>query len=94
MSDISNIATKIIEEQEAIIGPVALEQARQVSGLKITWDKNKHDVTIDGDSSEVVNNLVKKYQALFGQTSVEVCKDAVASILSSLPSEKVPALLK
>jgi hypothetical protein len=94
MDVFANIVTKIIQEQEQIIGPVALEQARQVSGLKITWEKDKHDITIDGDSSEVVNNLVKKYQGLFGQTSVEVCKDAVASMLSQLPAAQVPALLK
>lgn len=83
-------AEKIIKEQEGIIGPVALEQARKVSG--ITIDAN-NKVKLSGNKSAVVNSLVKQYQGLFGQTSVEVCKDAVKSLFTQSPNQ-LPSLLR
>ena len=34
------IAEKIIEQQENIIGPVAIQQAKRVKELKIDWPKH------------------------------------------------------
>jgi|GEM_PF-6037695 len=31
----NEIATKIIERQEAVMGPIAVEQAKSVSGLEV-----------------------------------------------------------
>lgn len=87
----SQIATKIIEQQETIIGPVALEQAQHVNGLKIDWPK--HEVTVSGDEPGVIDKLVAQYKALFGQVSVEVCKEAAGGLLSSLPEGKRPKSL-
>lgn len=88
----SQMVEKIIKEQEGIIGPIALEQARKVSGLRV--DMQKHEVVFSGNKTEVLEELVEKYKELFGQASVEVCKDAVRSIITKLPSSEVPALLR
>jgi hypothetical protein len=92
MTIFAQMAEKIIAEQETIIGPIALEQARKVQGLKIDWQK--HEVNIDGNEIEVIEKLVEQYQKLFGQASVEACKEAVTSILSQIPKDQIPALLR
>ena len=88
----AKIVEKIIAQQETIIGPVALQQAKQVSGLAIDWDS--HNITIEGDKPSVIDNLVKQYKALFGQVSVEVCKDVTSELISQLKGDQVPELLK
>lgn len=85
-------AEKIIHEQETIIGPIALEQARQVEGLEVN-PQNNH-VSFRGNKVETLDKLVAQYRKLFGQTSVEVCKDAARPVLSQLSPQEVPALLK
>lgn len=84
-------AKQIIIEQEAIIGPIALEQAKKVSGLTIDWEK--HSVTFKGNKTEILNNLVEQYKKLFGKTSVEVCKEAIRSLLPDFPKNQLPSLL-
>ena len=91
MDIFAKIVEKIIREQEGIIGPVALEQARKVPGLKIDWPK--HVVVLEGDKKEIVEKLVEQYEYLFGQASVEVCKDAVKDIISSIPKTQMPQFL-
>jgi hypothetical protein len=88
----AQMAAKIIKEQESIIGPIALEQARKVTGLNVDWQKQ--EVNIAGDESAILEKLVEQYQHLFGQTSVEVCKDAVKSLKSEIPPDKMPPLLR
>jgi len=92
MDIFAQIAEKIIKEQETIIGPVALEQARKVSGLTINWDK--HEVKLEGDKKEIVEKLVEQYEYLFGQASVEVCKDAAKGLLPKIPHYQMPQMLK
>ncbi len=86
------IAEKIIEQQEAIIGPIAVEQARQVSQLKIDWPQ--HDVDISGDPQGAIDKLVAQYKELFGQIAVETCKDAASRYLAQLTPEQLPKSLK
>ncbi len=88
----AQIATKIIAQQETIIGPVAVEQAEAVSGLKVDWDN--HKVTVSGDEASVINKLVGQYKELFGKISVEVCKEAASKLISQLPADKQPSSLK
>jgi hypothetical protein len=85
------VAEKIIKEQENIIGPLAVEQAKRVAGLEVGSDSH---VKFKGDKVTTLNSLVKQYRQLFGQTSVEVCKDAAQALLSKLPPAEVPSLLK
>ena len=92
MDIFAQLAQRIIKEQENIIGPVALEQARKVSGITIDWAKR--EVAIDGDETEILEKLIESYQHFFGQASVEVCREAVRPILSEVPKDKIPRLLQ
>jgi hypothetical protein len=88
----AQMVVKIIQGQEAIIGPVAVEQAEQVSGLAVDWDA--HQVTINGNATGIIDSLINVYRELFGQISVEVSKEAVANLASQLPPGGLPEALK
>lgn len=90
ISTVSQIAEKIIQEQENIIGPVAVEQAKKVEGLEVTSDK---DVKIVGDSKKVLESLVGQYEKLFGRASIEVCREAVKGIIAQAPKDQIPSVL-
>lgn len=92
MNIFGQLVEKIIKDQEDIIGPIALEQAQKVPGLKV--DLEKHDVRFDGNQTDVVEKLVEKYKEIFGQTSVEVCKEAAKKILVGMSRENIPSLLQ
>lgn len=86
------MAEKIIEQQESIIGSIAIEQAQLVQDLQIDW--TSHLVNITGNGQAAVDNLVEKYKELFGQIAVETCKEAVARYLAQLPPDKLPKSLQ
>ena len=88
----AQIVEKIIKAQEAIIGPVAVEQAKRVTQLTIDWDK--HEISIAGDESDAIDSLVAVYQELFGQISREVSKEAAAPLISKVPADDMPEALK
>lgn len=88
----SQIVVKIIKGQENIIGPIAVEQSQRVDGLDVDW--GKQTATITGDPIKVIDELIEKYKELFGQISVEVSKDAVASLVDKLPSNGLPENFK
>ncbi len=88
MDIFARLAQDIIKAQEKIIGPVALEQARKVQGLKVNGE-----VVIEGNKTEVVEHLVEQYRDLFGQASVEICKDAVKISIKDIPKDQLPSLL-
>ncbi len=87
----SEIAQRIIKQQETIIGPVAIEQAEHIPNLKVDWDK--HEVVVSGDGASVIDKLVEQYKALFGKISVEVCKEAAEPLMGRLPEGKLPKTL-
>ena len=87
----AQIAEKIIEQQEDIIGPIAIEQAKLVKILKVNWPQ--HQVSVTGDPQIAIDQLVGQYKLLFGQIAVETCKEAAEKILAELPSEKRPSSL-
>ena len=95
-NDLQNIfgqmVEKIIEHQEAIIGPVAIEQAKHVKELKVDWAN--HSVGVSGNPQKAVDELVAQYKELFGQIAVETCKEAAASALAKLSGEQVPTSLR
>ena len=92
MDILAQIAQKIIQEQEKIIGPIALEQAKQIEGLSVDWEKR--EVKLTGDEKIVLENLVKKYQSLFGKASIEVCKEAIGLVSDKVSPKNLPDILK
>lgn len=92
MDIFEQIAGKIIKEQEGIIGPVALEQARKVTGLKV--DPQNKEVKLEGDEKNILQDLVEHYKDLFGLASVEVCKEAAKALLPKVPKDQIPQLLQ
>ena len=92
MNIFAKIAEKIIEEKENIIGPIAIEQANKVQGLKIDWPKR--EVSLIGNATQVLQNLVDQYKQLFGQASVEVCKEALGKFKGQIPEDQLPSLLR
>jgi len=93
MITLNQIATKIVNEQELVIGPLAWIEARKVAGL--TVDEAHHEATVTGgDPMTTVDKLVSQYERLFGRASREVCREAVASMLADLPAGQVPLSLR
>ena len=88
----AQIVESIIRHQEAIIGPVAVEQAEQIPDIKLDW--SKHEVTIQGDPAKAVDKLITVYKNLFGQISVEVSKEAASPLLGRIQSGHMPHMLQ
>lgn len=86
------MVAKIIEQQEAIIGPIAVDQAKLVKKLKINWAQ--HEVDITGDPQAAIDELVEQYRELFGQIAVETCREAVSKLMTQVPADQQPASLK
>ncbi len=91
MALLDDIAEKIIQEQALVIGPLAWSEARKVDGLNV--DANSSVRISRPDPKAAVDGLVARYERLFGKASREVCKDAAASLISSMPRSDVPASL-
>lgn len=89
---ILQIPIRIIHEQELVIGPLAWDEARKVSGL--TVDQPHNSVSFSGDSKDIVNRLVAQYERLFGKASQAVCHDAVKDLIATMNPEQVPSSLK
>lgn len=87
------LASKIIKEQELIIGPIAWDEAGKISGLHVINIK-EGEVTIEGDEKEVLTKLVAQYGRLFGRASIEVCKEAVSDLVHQVPAENLPESLR
>lgn len=91
MDPLAQLVIKIIKTQEAIIGPLAIEQAQKTPGLELNWSEQK--VEFKNDKKNVIEALVKKYEAIFGRTSLEVCREVYHSLSSQIPKEQLPPLL-
>lgn len=82
---------RIIKEQQSIIGPIAVDQAKKVSGLQVS---SADDVKIIGNKKQVLGSLVDTYAQIFGKASIAVCKEAFASLADKIPTGEVPDVLK
>ncbi len=91
MSVLEQIAEKIVKEQELVIGPLAWSEARKVSG--ITANEAGGEIKISG-SKEVIDQLVARYERLFGRASQEVCKEAAASLIAQMQPAEIPSSVR
>ena len=92
--DIYNkILSRIIQEQEIIVGSLAWEIAEKVEQLEIS-DKKNYQVSMTGDPQKIINDIVAKYQKVFGTFAIDVCKRAVEYILVDMPVEDIPVSLQ
>jgi hypothetical protein len=92
---LNEIAKKIIQEQEQLMGPVAWYEAGKVKGFK-TLDQKSGNVAIEEntDGKVVVDNLINQYGNLFGRAALEVCKEAVTALAAELSPSELPSSLK
>lgn len=91
MDSYAEAVSRIIKEQQSIIGPVALDQAKKVAGLEVS---GVDDIKVTGNKKQVLGNLVNQYSKLFGKASIEVCKEAFEPYLDKIPTSEVPDILK
>lgn len=92
MDTILQIPIRIIKEQELVIGPLAWDEARKVSGL--TVDQAHESVSLSGDKKDIINRLVARYERIFGKASHAVCHDAVRDLVAQMKSDEVPESLR
>jgi hypothetical protein len=84
--------SSIIQEQELIVGKtVALWQAKKVPMLEV---QDSGQIILKGDPKEALQSLVQQYSELFGQASIEVCKEAIRKSTTPLANEELPDILK
>lgn len=81
-----SLINAIIKEQESIIGPLAWIEAKKVSGLRI----KENDIVIKSNGKKVLKALVNQYAKLFGQASVEACKEAIKRLLPKIEPTAIP----
>jgi hypothetical protein len=92
MNPFEQIAEKIILEQELIIGPVAWGEASKVAAMTIS---PTHSISIEaGKQQECINELVLRYEKLFGRASREVCREAASHVIAEMPLNEVPLSLR
>ena len=91
MDPVAEAASRIIKEQQAIIGPVALDQAKKVSGFAIT---NASEIKVTGDKKQALEALVKQFEKLFGKASIQVCKEAFEPFSEKIAPADIPEILK
>jgi len=84
------LVIQIIQYQEKIIGPLAWSQAKEVPGLEL----QNQNVTLKGNGKTVLTSLIDQYKTLFGQASVEACKDAIKESQITVSPQDLPDILK
>ncbi|MDB4992369.1 MAG: hypothetical protein JWL75_614 [Parcubacteria group bacterium] len=90
---LDQIATRIIKEQELIIGPIAWQEAGHVPELMLDDHTAVQISSSAPDPKMVIDQLVGRYERLFGRASREACKEAVASLLADLSPGEIPSTL-
>lgn len=91
MDPVQMAISRIIKEQQSIIGPIAVDQAKKVAGLEVS---SVDDVKVTGNKKDVLAKLVGQYANLFGQASIEVCKEAFSPYSDKIPASEIPDILK
>lgn len=91
MDIFAQVVERIIKEQQSIIGPMALDMAKKVTGLQVV---SADEVRLTGNGKQILDALVNQYAKLFGKASVEICKEAFSVYSDKIPATEVPDILK
>jgi hypothetical protein len=73
------VIIEIIKEQSLIVGPIALELAKNVETLKIEEEVDHTILTVEHVDldpegfNQIIDSLINEYKKLFGKTSELVC---------------------
>jgi hypothetical protein len=92
-ADLVIIVKSIVEHQQQIIGPLALDQARKVPGLIISGSPDLQVEVKTEETDTVLSQLVEKYQELFGPISIEACREAIRETRTHISPDDLPAIL-
>ncbi len=91
MNPLAQAVSLIIKEQQQIIGPLAIDQAKKVPGITII---SPQEVQLTGDGKTILTNLINEYSKIFGQASIQVCKEALEPVIDKLLPTDLPDILK
>lgn len=91
MDEYKKAISQIIKKQKTVMGPVALDLAKNVKGLDVS---NINSIQFKGDANSILNSLVNEYSNLFGQAAIEVCKDAIKETRPPISADSLPSILK
>lgn len=89
----NKILSRILKEQETILGSLAWQLAEKISGLRII-NKESFEVTIIGDPMAVIDNFVYRCERVFGSFARDASKQAVAFLLAEMPIDDIPSRLR
>ena len=88
----NKILSKIIQEQENILGSLAWQIAEKFESIVIA-NKSTFDVRIASEPKLVIDAFVYRCEKIFGSFARDVSKQAVAYILDNIPKEDIPSRL-
>ena len=89
----NKILSRILQEQETILGSLAWQIAEKISGLNIV-NKESFEVTIISNPKTVIDNFVFRCERVFGSFARDASKQAVTFLLAEMPIEDIPERLK
>lgn len=91
MDKYSEVVFKIVREQEMVVGPLAIDLARNVNGLKVN---NRNEFSIEGDPKLALHELLMQYKKLFGELSLQVSKNALKDNIKNFQKGELPEILQ
>lgn len=84
------LVNKIVATQQDVIGPVAVLMAKKVKGL----DFSNKLIHVTAEPKVVLSDLVLEYSKIFGDASIEMCKESIRNIDLNLQKPDLPDILK
>ena len=85
------IVIAIVNQTNQIIGPVAIVQANNIKGLKVTATG---EINIKGNPIKKIKQLIKAYEILIGPVAITIAKKGIQDILEKNPKLNFPEKLK